>query len=194
MEVTVFTHEDLAHLDRLLEPLAETGNTMRPDEVQAFSMALMTGPDPISTETWWNEVLGDALPLDDEHSAATLLALLEKLYAATASGFASGQMIDLILFQDGEGRDDFWTWCNAYLYALEIMPTDWYAETDETLEDLMYPIFALAGLFDEVDGEDAMVNFSEEELAQMRKELPAAVVAIYRHWQEKKQAPKITLH
>lgn len=194
MGSAAFTNEDLAQLDELLEPLAGSSNTMRADEVQAFFLALITGPDKVDSDIWWREVLGESLPLKDKQDEALLRALLEKLYATTASLLVSGNKVELFLFQDEQGNDDYWAWCNAYLYALEIVPTDWYASRDEVLEDLMYPIFALGGLFDEKVNGQTILSFTHDELNQMRKELPTAIIAIYHYWLGKKPRHRLTLH
>ncbi len=188
MSQTVFTDDDLMRLDELLGGFAEAGSTMRVDEVQAFFTALITGPDSIDPELWWDEVTGDAV-FDDDEDEQTVRALLEKLWASTADELEEGNGVDLILYPDEKGEDDYWTWCNAYLYALEVVPTDWYDVEDEGFDEMMYPIFALGGLFDEEDGKEALVSFSAEEIEAMKQELPDAVAAAWVYWTAKKQAP-----
>ena len=45
-------------LAELLDTKAETHATMRCDEVQAYMMALLTGPDALNTGEWLPEVMG----------------------------------------------------------------------------------------------------------------------------------------
>ena len=38
---------------------------------------------------------------------------------------------DLWLYEDAASNPDIYTWCNAYLYALDIVPTDWFEAVDQ---------------------------------------------------------------
>ncbi|GGY06053.1 YecA family protein [Paludibacterium paludis] len=188
MSQTVFTDDDLMRLDELLGGFAEAGSTMRVDEAQAFFTALITGPDAVDPDLWWEEVIGDAVFENDEDEQ-TVRALLEKLWTSTADELADGDGVDLILYPDENDQDDYWTWCNAYLYALEVVPTDWYDVEDEGFDEMMYPIFALGGLFDEEDGKEPLVSFTAAEIEAMKQELPDAIAAAWRYWNAKKQTP-----
>ena len=62
------------------------------------------------------------------------------------------QLPELPLYEDENGEPDYFSWCNAYLYALENTQTDWFAASDdEEFEDLFYPIMALGGIYDDDD-------------------------------------------
>lgn len=88
------------------------------------------------------------------------------------------------LYENEDGGSDFYTWCNAYLYGLDIVPTDWFeAVDDEAFEELFYPIMALGGIYDEEDNGTIRLQFTEGELAELESELPYALADIYRYWQ-----------
>jgi uncharacterized protein len=118
--------------------------------------------------------------------------LLQKLFDVTAHVLADGRELDLILYADEDGDDDeadYWPWCNAYLYALDVVDTDWFeAADDEGFEDLLMPILVLGGMFEEEDGED-LVTFTDEEKDDCKEQLPEALIAVFNYWRAKAQAP-----
>jgi uncharacterized protein len=185
-----FEVDELTRLEELLTPLAASGSTMRPDEVQGFFTALASGPDTLDEGFWWNEVLGDAPAFARAEDEAELRALLGRLYATVVAGLAAGQMPDPILYAGDESEEpDLWPWCNAYLYALDVVPSDWFElADDEGFEELLLPVMALGGMFEEEGSEDLM-DFSEQEMAGFADELPQALQAVYEYWRAKQQAP-----
>ncbi|TCP14531.1 uncharacterized protein EV683_10479 [Crenobacter luteus] len=190
MSAQALTDAEFTRLESLLAPLAATTDTMRLDEVQGFFAAIASGPDRLETADWIDDVLGESPAFDDDAARAEVVALLEKLYAATADALAAGEVPELILYAEEDGDEaDYWPWCNAYLYALDVVETDWFeAADDEGFEDLLYPLMALGGIFDEEEGE-ALVEFSDDELEGFKDELPDAVLAVYNYWRAKVNAP-----
>jgi uncharacterized protein len=190
MSTIVFDDTDLSRLEHLLTPLSAAGSTMRPDEAQGYFTALISGPDKLDRAFWWPEVMGDAPAFERQEDQAELLALLEKLYQSTADALVNGDPLNLILYaEDDSDAADYWPWCNAYLYALDTVPTDWFDEADdEGFEELLLPIMALGGMFEEDDAED-LVDFSADELADFRDQLPGALAAVHSYWHAKQNAP-----
>jgi uncharacterized protein len=191
MSDIVFTDADLARLEELLTPLSQSGSTMRPDEVQGYFTALASGPDAVEAGSWLDEVLGDAPEFEDATTEAELGALLQKLYDATVTALAAGEVPNLILYEAEDAEEaDFWPWCNAYLYALDNVDTDWFeAADDEGFEDLLLPIMALGGMFEDEEEGKELITFTDAELDNFKDELPDAVRAVYAYWQAKQQAP-----
>jgi len=190
MSTIVFDDTDLSRLEQLLTPLSAAGSTMRPDEAQGFFTALISGPDELDHAFWWPEVMGDAPAFERPEDQAELQALLEKLYRATADALAAGDALNLILYaEDDSDAADYWPWCNAYLYALDTVPTDWFDEADdEGFEELLLTVMALGGMFEEDDAED-LVDFSPDELADFKDQLPGSLAAIHSYWHAKQNAP-----
>ena len=195
MQPIPFTEDDLHRLETLLMPLSETGNTMRPDEVQGYFAALISGPDLVLADEWWQEILGDAPAFDVPKEAEELRALLEKLYQSIASQLGQGEPLELILYAEDESdAPDYWPWCNAYLYALDNVPSDWFElADDEGFEELLLPMMALGGMFDEGDGSE-LIEFAAAELAAFKEQLPQAVHAVHAYWQAKTVAPERIRH
>ncbi|RXZ42488.1 YecA family protein [Crenobacter cavernae] len=191
MSATALTEAEFTRLEGLLAPLAATSDTMRLDEVQGFFAAIASGPDRLESADWLDDVLGESPAFESGDARAEIVALLEKLYAATADALASGEVPELVLYAAEDGDEaDYWPWCNAYLYALDVVPTDWFeAADDEGFEDLLYPLMALGGIFDQEEGEP-LVEFTADELDNFKDELPEAVLAVYGYWRAKSNAPK----
>jgi uncharacterized protein len=190
MDHTFLTETELDRLDSLLAPLAEQGDTMRLDEVQGFFCAIVSGPDQLATEDWLTDVLGEQGEFASPEERSEAIALLERFFADIGAALAAGEMPELILYSDEEGGEpDYWPWCNAYLYALDVVSTDWFEEADdEDFEDLLYPVMALGGMYDEEDDEP-LVNFTAEEIVNLKEELPDALLAVYNYWRAKTNAP-----
>lgn len=191
----VFNDADLARLEQLLTPLSISGSTMRPDEAQGFFAALASGPDAPERAMWLAEVLGDAPAFDKPEEKVELENLLQKLFDVTAHVLADGRELDLILYADDDSDSDddeadYWPWCNAYLYALDVVDTDWFeAADDEGFEDLLMPILVLGGMFEEEEGED-LVTFTDEEKDDCKEQLSQALIAVFNYWRAKAQAPE----
>ena len=58
MQLQAFDETSRVRLMQLLDAKSEQHNTMRCDEVQAFMMALLSGPDALNPNDWLPEVLG----------------------------------------------------------------------------------------------------------------------------------------
>lgn len=189
MEHKTFDDTARMRLQTLLDAHSENGSTMRCDELQGFMTALISGPDALKSGNWLPEALGDAAFSSEEQQEIEQLALLMaddmrvKLSAKT--------LPDLWLYNDEAGLPDFFTWCNAYLYALDVVETDWFeAANNEEFEDLFYPIMALAGIYDEDENGQTVMTISETELTQLQSELPHIVLDIYSFWQAVINKPK----
>lgn len=165
MDSRKFTEASKRRLSELLDAKSEQGNTMRCDEVQGFMTALLSGPDKLTPLDWLPEVLGD-----ESQFTAAERSEIERLVLAmameTTAAMSDKKLPDLWLYENEDGGSDFYTWCNAYLYGLDIVPTDWFeAVDDEAFEELFYPIMALGGIYDEEDNGTIRLQFTEGELA-----------------------------
>ncbi|OQS12143.1 hypothetical protein B0T37_06065 [Chromobacterium violaceum] len=195
MTATVFNDADLTRLETLLTPLSASGSTMRPDEVQGFFAALVSGPDAVDADFWLPEVLGDAPAFENQADEAELKTLLQKLFDSTRAALAAGDELDLILYaeedSEEEGEPDYWPWANAYLYALDLVDTDWFevAEEDEGFETLMMPMLVLGGAFEDEEGGEDLLTFSDEEVDGYKEELSDALAAVFGYWRAKELAP-----
>lgn len=183
MQILTFDEAARSRLMELLDDKSEAHNTMRCDEVQGFMMALLSGPDALNPTNWLPEILGEE-SLFDAKERTEIERLVIGLAADLRIKLSKKMLPDLWLYEDAASNPDIYTWCNAYLYALDIVPTDWFEAVDqEEFEDLFYPIMALGGIYDEERNGEIILHLTEKELAQLESELPHVLLDIYWYWQ-----------
>jgi yecA family protein len=183
MQILTFDEAARSRLMELLDAKSEAHNTMRCDEVQGFMMALLSGPDALNPTNWLPEILGEESLFDAKERTE-----IERLVMAMAVDMRMKLnekiLPDLWFYEDEAGNPDFYTWCNAYLYALDIVPTDWFEAVDqEEFEDLFYPIMALGGIYDDEENGEVILHLNEKELTQLESDLPHVLLDIYWYWQ-----------
>lgn len=186
-------HFDEHSRKRLMELLDEkslTHNTMRSDEVQGFMMALLSGSDALTPEDWLPEVLGEEA-LFEAKERTEVERLVLALAVDMRRQMSDKHLPDLWLYEDNAGNPDFYTWCNAYLYALEVVPTNWFETVNqEEFEDLFYPIMALGGIYDEEENGEIVLHLTDSELTELESDLPHTLLDIYFYWQAIINKPK----
>ena len=183
MQILTFDEAARSRLMELLDAKSEAHNTMRCDEVQGFMMALLSGPDASNPTNWLPEILGEE-SLFDAKERTEIERLVMAMAADMRMKLNEKILPDLWFYEDEAGNPDFYTWCNAYLYALDIVPTDWFEAVDqEEFEDLFYPIMALGGIYDDEENGEVILHLNEKELTQLESDLPHVLLDIYWYWQ-----------
>ena len=183
MQILTFDEAARSRLMELLDAKSEAHNTMRCDEVQGFMMALLSGPDALNPTNWLPEILGEE-SLFDAKERTEIERLVMAMAADMRMKLDEKILPDLWFYEDEAGNPDFYTWCNAYLYALDIVPTDWFEAVDqEEFEDLFYPIMALGGIYDDEENGEVISHLNEKELTQLESDLPHVLLDIYWYWQ-----------
>ena len=183
MQILTFDEAARSRLMELLDAKSEAHNTMRCDEVQGFMMALLSGPDALNPTNWLPEFLGEE-SLFDAKERTEIERLVMAMAADMRMKLNEKILPDLWFYEDEAGNPDFYTWCNAYLYSLDIVPTDWFEAVDqEEFEDLFYPIMALGGIYDDEENGEVILHLNEKELTQLESDLPHVLLDIYWYWQ-----------
>ena len=183
MQILTFDEAARSRLMELLDAKSEAHNTMRCDEGQGFMMALLSGPDALNPTNWLPEILGEE-SLFDAKERTEIERLVMAMAADMRMKLDEKILPDLWFYEDEAGNPDFYTWCNAYLYALDIVPTDWFEAVDqEEFEDLFYPIMALGGIYDDEENGEVILHLNEKELTQLESDLPHVLLDIYWYWQ-----------
>ena len=183
MQILTFDEAARSRLMELLDAKSEAHNTMRCDEVQGFMMALLSGPDALNPTNWLPEILGEE-SLFDAKERTEIERLVMAMAADMRMKLNEKILPDLWFYEDEAGNPAFYTWCNAYLYALDIVPTDWFEAVDqEEFEDLFYPIMALGGIYDDEENGEVILHLNEKELTQLESDLPHVLLDIYWYWQ-----------
>ena len=183
MQILTFDEAARSRLMELLDAKSEAHNTIRCDEVQGFMMALLSGPDALNPTNWLPEILGEE-SLFNAKERTEIERLVMAMAADMRMKLNEKILPDLWFYEDEAGNPDFYTWCNAYLYALDIVPTDWFEAVDqEEFEDLFYPIMALGGIYDDEENGEVILHLNEKELTQLESDLPHVLLDIYWYWQ-----------
>ena len=194
MQILTFDEAARSRLMELLDAKSEAHNTMRCDEVQGFMMALLSGPDALNPTNWLPEILGEE-SLFDAKERTEIERLVMAMAADMRMKLNEKILPDLWFYEDEAGNPDFYTWCNAYLYALDIVPTDWFEAVDqEEFEDLFYPIMALGGIYDDGENGEVILHLNEKELTQLESDLPHVLLDIYWYWQAIINKPQTVRH
>lgn len=175
--MTAFDQTRFEHLSRLLDTYGEDATAMTVEQAQGFLLACVSGPDHTDRAFWLPELLGDDPFGEAERTEIAGLAagLAEQMRRQMADGLEPA----LFVPDDDQGRPDYSSLCSGYLYALDTLPTDWFADrNDEDFEDLLLPVMALGGIYEENE-----LVLSDSELAELTRELPATLTTVYRYWQ-----------
>lgn len=180
-----FDSEGQKKLASLLDAKVENGRTMRLDETQAFMLAMLSGPDKTEPHLWLPEVLGGEEVFDRDDTEEIQMLVLRMAFDLKTR-LDAGEPPELLLYDDESGQSDFYTWCNAYLYALDVVKTDWFEKAgDDDFEDLFYPVMALGGMYDDYADGESVLNLSDAEMTELEADLPYALLEIYRYWHGK---------
>ena len=183
MQILTFDEAARSRLMELLDAKSEAHNTTRRDEVQGFMMALLSGQDALNPTNWLPEILGEE-SLFDAKERTEIERLVMAMAADMRMKLNEKILPDLWFYEDEAGNPDFYTWCNSYLYALDIVPTDWFEAVDqEEFEDLFYPTMALGGIYDDEENGEVILHLNEKELTQLESDLPHVLLDIYWYWQ-----------
>ena len=193
-----FTEELLLRLEELLaDPALE--RAMRLDQAQGYLCAALTGPRPIPERQRLSDLLGEdkALSSPAGHEAGELL---RSLAADLEASLTRGEPPLLLLYAKDGGDDsdsDYAPWCNAYLHAVELSPSAWFAalgaeegnedgEEVSFLDEQLFPLFVLTGQAEAAAGAAGEEWLSGKEIdrlsAECREKLPGAVAEIFRFW------------
>ena len=189
---TVFNDADLLRLENLLTPCPPAAAPCARTKCRAFRRAgVRSGRG--GRRFLAGGSAGRRAGLRERGRRGGTENLLQKLYDATAAALAAGDELDLILYAEDDSdsdEPDYWPWANAFLYALDVVDTDWFevADEDEGFESLMMPMLVLGGAFEQEDGED-LLTFSDEEVEGYKEELLEALGAVHTYWRAKAQAP-----
>ena len=174
--------EDLARLDELFEALSPD-TAMLLEELDGFFTALACSPDRLAAGAVVTEVLGlepGQLPAYSvNHPAAELDALLSRHFASIDEALRAGQGFAPILMHDEDGEPGGNLWAIGFLRAINLQPDSWKALDEDTeAGDLLDPIGALAGEFDEDSG-DLRRTMSSADRQQAVDDMIESAFALY---------------
>lgn len=139
MTSTSLVDGELARLEALLATHGD--DALASDELQAFCVAISTGPDATPPAQWHHAVLDLA---DDVRPSDELQSLLDRYCATTAAALNDGTLV-VAARQTRSGRIDNARWCRAFLAGVDASETDWFDAADfDDLREMLSPIEAVA--------------------------------------------------
>ena len=199
---------ELERLESVLGSAAFKGQAMTLDQLQGFSAALVSSPRAIAASEWLPRALGPAPGYASADEAASIDALVMRLYAEVSAGLYTGEGFVPILPRGAASAEDahvrpadYADWCLGYLEGASL----WSDDIDALLEDvaLADPFFAIEVLAGDYDDEleriasEAGVS-ADDYLEGTAADLFASVQDIYEYFLERRkgetvrrEAPKI---
>jgi uncharacterized protein len=192
------TEADLDRLEAVLAAPALADTAMRPDILQGFLAAIVSGPALIPVSRWLPVALGQDVMWDNPGQANEAIELIMRLNNEIAGLLLEGHGVDPILYPAGPAADaplDHAAWCEGYIAGMALSEPPWneFADEGEELTALLTPFFALAleGLEPDAEDPSPLDDMSEEEQAEIcalaRERLPDAVQDVYDYFIDRRQ-------
>ncbi len=143
--------------------------------LQGFFAALASAPTLIQPSTWMG-LLVEEVEFDSEQEANRVVGLLLRLYSQV--GTQIGQRSTRFLPE----REEVEAWCFGYMRGVELDDV-WDEESDETVQEALFCIAAVAGDLTEKDLEAIFEDESVKDwLEEQRQNLPDTVLFLYDYW------------
>lgn len=183
---------DLEVLDKFLRAHAGEDDLLL-DGVHGLLTAIGIGPQPAVPDEWLPEVLHE--PFVDEDEGRRILGLLARLNESIEFELASDNyepILGEVELDDGDSALSAHGWCEGFSRGVDLRARVWESRlgADSQLTELLGPIMALAveeGVFS-TDADFAPL--SEQEYDECLGQLPGAVSAVARYWQESPPTPE----
>ncbi|HCW90395.1 MAG TPA: YecA family protein [Marinobacter sp.] len=138
--------------------------------------ASVVGPGTIPTDALFCLATGtDQVPeggVPDSFRTA-----VEKLASGMSSLLDMGQPLELPEPEDGDPMNALENWCAGFVDAFLEHEDDWLEENEKETADLMVPMLALSGLFDDEDFQ--RVRKDEKLSQQMADAIPDSITDLY---------------
>jgi len=177
---------DLETLDHFLRAHAGEDDLLL-DGVHGLLTAINIGPQPALPDEWLPEVLHE--PFTGEDEGRHILALLARLNESVELEVESDNyepILGEIDLDDGGSALSAHGWCEGFSRGVDLRARVWESRlgADSQLTELLGPIMALA-VEEGVFATDAdFAPLSEQEYEECLGQLPVAVTAVARYWQE----------
>ena len=174
------SEDELETLGVLLEEEAERQDSFDFFAVHGLMTALIAGPEEFSVQQIWDSAFEENLGFSKEQKAQVdtlLLQLSKEIQAWLDSGQDFPVPADLTLVDDEE-EPPLESWAMGFMTGVLLQEESWYAKSEETIAQRLFPIMYASGLFMD---EPEMADIDEDlDLSnQMCANIPAAVVEVY---------------
>jgi uncharacterized protein len=185
--------DDLERLQGILLAREDGADGLLVDAIQGMLVALAIGPERVPPETWMPLIVDDGRAFATEEAAASAVRLILRLHRTVIDAIESDEFHPILTAVEGEEGDDGERlsargWCEGFSLGVDLAAEAWEARmaSDPQLLELLGPIIALAAdedLFEPPEG-GPLPALSDAEYEAALQDLPAAVVAVRRYWQE----------
>ena len=190
-----------AELERLSGVLARFDNKhpMNLEQLDGFLAALICGPELVPPSEYLPQICGDDMLLRDTIDAKSVLqdflSLIMRHWNAIAYTLQSGHVFLPLLLEDENGTTRANEWAKGFLRGMELRRSEWSALLgDEEHGGWLVPILALAHEHDpnlEIRSYDRLI--SPESREKLIVGAAAAVMGIYRHFEERRMVQSQTI-
>lgn len=138
--------------------------------------ASVVGPEPVSIETMFRLATGqDELP--EGGVPETFRVLVTRLAQDLAHSLDMGQALELPEPEDGDPMNALENWCAGFVDTFLEHEDAWLAANEEEAADLLVPMLALSGLFEDEDFQ--RVRNSDKLSRQMADAIPDSLTDLY---------------
>lgn len=152
-------------------------------ELDGFFTAIISGPRTILPSEWLPVVWGDYEPdWESDDELEDILSMMMRHMNSIGRRLAEQPRDYEPLFNSNfEGSNNIYAivdeWCCGYMKGVALAFEDWDAGGDEVADKLM-PIV----LFASQAGWDTLEKFDEDQVDELKKDIPPAVRMLYTHW------------
>jgi uncharacterized protein len=183
--------DDLERLQGILLAREDGADGLLVDAIQGMLVALAIGPERVPPETWMPLIVDDGRAFATEEAAGSAVRLILRLHRTVIDAIEADEFHPILTAIEGEDDGERLSargWCEGFSLGVDLAAEAWEARmaSDPHLLELLGPIIALAAdedLFEPPEG-GPLPALSDADYEAALQDLPAAVVAVRRYWQE----------
>ncbi len=146
-----------------------------------YLTALSICSEQVPEREWIDALFAEPPHYQDDTEREAIEATLVQLKAHIARQLASDEDMELpceLDLGDEPDESDLRGWCIGFMEGVFLREEAWFEEAEEEVSELLLPIMAGSGLFDE-QPEFAEIAASSELVAEMVSQIPEILTALY---------------
>ncbi len=147
-------------------------------QAHGFLTALAISPVPMDAAQWLPELLATATPTQGEDAdiPGLLQALRDSIEATLSDGERLTLPCELSLGKDPDDSD-LRAWCAAFMEGHFMDEDAWFAQDGEAVSELLLPILAISGLFDDPELQALLRN--PRQAQALCRDIPEVLTDLY---------------
>lgn len=170
--LSLLTPEQFEKLDELIEDLATSSEDADIFVLLGYLSAQALVTQPLSLAEWFAELFEQVQPNQE------VTELINLALAKAKQGFYQGCGIELPFNLHLDEEDVIADWCAGFMQAVFAQEDVWHSKDEQELAELLVPIMALSGLFNDEE-EFAAIEEDNQLKQQFIKFLPSLLLDIY---------------